>query len=110
MTEINAGSLFSYLPASFSLENAEGVEALIQLRISGENGGDWYLDIRDKQCNLVQGLASNPHLTLESSSVDFKDLVEGRLDPTRAFMSGKLRFSGNMRVAMKLVSLFGKKG
>lgn len=39
---------------------------------------------------------------------DFKSLAEGKLDPTMAFMQGKLKVAGDMGVAMKLQSLFAQ--
>ncbi len=40
-------------------------------------------------------------LTLES----MEKLIEGALDPTLAYMSGKLKISGSMGVAMKLAAM-----
>lgn len=39
---------------------------------------------------------------------DFIKLAQGALDPTMAFMQGKLKVAGDMGVAMKLQSLFSK--
>ena len=39
---------------------------------------------------------------------DFQKLAQGALDPTMAFMQGKLKVAGDMGVAMKLQSLFSK--
>ncbi|MEZ6029693.1 MAG: SCP2 sterol-binding domain-containing protein [Hyphomonadaceae bacterium] len=39
---------------------------------------------------------------------DFMKLAQGALDPTMAFMQGKLKVAGDMGVAMKLQSLFSK--
>jgi putative sterol carrier protein len=39
---------------------------------------------------------------------DFIKLAQGALDPTMAFMQGKLKVAGDMGVAMKLQSLFAK--
>jgi putative sterol carrier protein len=39
---------------------------------------------------------------------DFKKMAQGVLDPTSAFMQGKLKVAGDMGVAMKLQSLFSK--
>jgi putative sterol carrier protein len=39
---------------------------------------------------------------------DFVALAQGSLDPMSAYMTGKLRVTGDMAVAMKLQSLFSK--
>ena len=39
---------------------------------------------------------------------DFVKLTQGDMDPTMAFMQGKLKVEGDMSVAMKLQSLFNK--
>jgi len=39
---------------------------------------------------------------------DFEKLAKGQLDPTMAFMSGKLKINGDMAVAMKLQPLLAK--
>jgi putative sterol carrier protein len=58
------------------------------------------------------GKASNEDAPADASvSVgfdDFQKLAQGALDPTMAFMQGKLKVAGDMGVAMKLQSLFSK--
>lgn len=44
--------------------------------------------------------------TITISKDDFGKLAEGELDPMMAFMSGKLKVSGDMSVAMGLQSIF----
>ena len=39
---------------------------------------------------------------------DFQKLIAGQLDPTMAFMQGKLKVAGDMSVAMKLQSVLSK--
>jgi putative sterol carrier protein len=39
------------------------------------------------------------------ASSDFKDMVDGKLNGTMAFMSGKLKIKGDMSLAMKLESI-----
>jgi len=39
------------------------------------------------------------------SANDFLSMVDGKLNPTAAFMSGKLKLKGDMGLAMKLQSI-----
>ena len=46
--------------------------------------------------------------TIIVSKADFEALGEGKLDPTMAFMQGKLKINGDMGIAMKLQPLLAK--
>lgn len=43
--------------------------------------------------------------TIVVSKSDFDQIADGKLDPTMAFMQGKLKINGDMGVAMKLQPL-----
>ena len=45
--------------------------------------------------------------TLTANAETFQSLLDGDLDPTGAFMSGKLTVDGDMGLAMRLGSLLG---
>lgn len=45
--------------------------------------------------------------TVTAEMDTFKELFEGELDPTAAYMTGKLKIDGDMGVAMKLGQLLG---
>lgn len=46
-------------------------------------------------------------VTLTASTETFRAILEGDLNPTSAFMSGKLSVDGSMGLAMKLGSVLG---
>lgn len=46
-------------------------------------------------------------VTLTADADTFQSILEGDLDPTAAFMSGKLAVDGDMGMAMKLGSVLG---
>ncbi|MEZ5945558.1 MAG: SCP2 sterol-binding domain-containing protein [Hyphomonas sp.] len=60
----------------------------------------------------VNGTATNDDAAADATiSVnwdDFKKISEGALDPTMAFMQGKLKVAGDMSVAMQLQNLMKK--
>ncbi|MCO8144562.1 SCP2 sterol-binding domain-containing protein [Rhodovulum tesquicola] len=45
-------------------------------------------------------------VTLTASLDTFRDMMEGDLNPTTAFMTGKLRIEGDMGKAMQLAHIF----
>ena len=46
--------------------------------------------------------------TIQVTKSDFEAMGRGELDPTMAFMTGKLKVQGDMSVAMKLQPLLAK--
>ena len=57
--------------------------------------------------NLVSNDNDEADCTLVLSSDDFMQIQGGDLDPTTAFMMGKLKIEGNMGLAMKIQSMRG---
>lgn len=45
--------------------------------------------------------------TISAEPDTFKEMFDGELDPTAAYMTGKIKIDGDMGVAMKLGSLLG---
>jgi putative sterol carrier protein len=45
--------------------------------------------------------------TMTASADTFQSILEGELNPTTAFMSGRLKVDGDMGMAMKLGSILG---
>ncbi len=56
--------------------------------------------------NTVTANKNDPaNCTISMSAGDFEDLIHGNLQPTAAFMQGKMRVDGDMGLAMKLGQL-----
>ncbi len=98
--------LMNSIPEYFVPEKAAGVDAVIQFMLSGEKGGNWYVTIKNMQCSVTEGILPDPKLTFSATAQDCLDIFTGELDGMRAYMTGRLRLKGDMRLAMKIVSFF----
>jgi putative sterol carrier protein len=93
------------LPRNFDPDKASGLSAVVQLKISGENGGEWVLTIKDQKLEVTEGRVEGPNMTLIMKDKDYVNLVTGKLSGQKAFMTGKLKFEGDMNLGMKLQDL-----
>ena len=98
--------LFEALPAAFMPEKAGGTKALIQMALTGEDGGDWVIDVADGQCQTRQEKVAQPDVTVTMSGEDFVALFHNQLNPVQAFMSGKIKVAGNVGLVMQLLNWF----
>ena len=98
--------IFKEMPANLNADAAKGMNSTIQFNLSGDNGGSWYVTIKDGKAEVSQGTASAPNMTLSMTAQDYVDMTMGKLNGQMAFMSGKLKISGDMGLAMKMQSLF----
>lgn len=104
--ELTPQEIMERIPTAFRPEKAAGVTAIFQWDVSGPQGGQWYVEIRDATCTTQTGTAENPNITLTIGDENLVKLLTGRLDGTVAFMTGKLKVKGDMGLAMKLPQLF----
>jgi putative sterol carrier protein len=91
---------------AFRPDVAEGVNAVIQYRLSGEQAGDYIVTIQDGKCTVKEGIAENPTVTLTADAQDFKDVLLGKANGMQYFMNGKLKLAGDLNLAMKLTTFF----
>ena len=98
--------VFDAMPAHFLPAQANGLRAVIQFDLSGENGGQWHATIADGALNVANGQAPAPSLTLAASASDYLAIINGELKPMAAFMQGKIKVKGDMPLLLKMQSLF----
>lgn len=93
------------LPSKLTPDKITGLDISIQFNITGDNPGDWFVIIKDSKVDVKQGSIENPTISLKMKDSDFVKLVNGELSGQRAFMTGKLKFKGNMSAGIKLQKL-----
>ena len=57
--------------------------------------------------NKVYASEEETDVTFKASVEIFQQIFNGELDPTSAFMTGKLKIDGDMGTAMRLANVFG---
>jgi len=106
MTSQDVEEVLQQLPEHFIPDKAGKMDLVAQLDITGDESGQWIITIKNKHCAVNKGVAKDASLKLTMDGKDFVDLIEGRLDPTQAYMQGRIKFEGNMLKAMRIVNLF----
>jgi len=100
---ITIRDVFEAMPGRFQPEAADGWAADVQFKFSNDNGGEnWVLSVHDGKCEIVEGDHDNPTATVETAAETWIGMVSGEIDGMTAFMTGKLKVSGNMGDLMRL--------
>ena len=100
-----AKEIVASLPERFKADKAEGMSSVFHFDISGPNGGQWTVTVKDGQCTVVDGFQGEPNCVLTTSDEVYQDTELGRTNPQMAFMMGKIKVS-NLGEMMKFVGLF----
>lgn len=96
------------LPAALAKnpEGAKQIGAKYQINITGDGGGEWFIDVSDSGPSATKGTGA-ADCTITISADDFQKLYENpQQNGMQLFFAGKLRVAGNQMLAMKLQKLF----
>ncbi|XP_023692504.1 peroxisomal multifunctional enzyme type 2 [Paramormyrops kingsleyae] len=69
----------------------------------GQTAARWTIDLKSGTGSLQKGpYSGKPDVTFTLSDEDFMDVVQGKLNPQKAFFTGKLKLRGNIVLSQKL--------
>jgi putative sterol carrier protein len=88
-------------------EVSKQVNSSYQFTLTGDGGGEWYVDLTKPGGEVNSGQLGTPGVTITMTAKDFIDLVSGKLNGQMAFMQGKLKIKGDMSLALKLQTILG---
>ncbi|MHB0775337.1 SCP2 sterol-binding domain-containing protein [Halomonas sp. WWR20] len=100
----DAQAVIDKLQSRFDPNAAQGMDEVFQFNLS--DAENYYLHINDGNLDVQQGDHDDPSVTLSMDSDTLKGIMDGDIDGMQAFMSGKLKATGNIMLATKLTSLF----
>lgn len=97
---------FDDMISKFDAKAAEGLNAVFQWDVLGENGGVWHIKVADGKAELVNQRHPSPTVSQTCGTDLFLAMVNYEIDGMQAFMSGRLKMSGDMNVAQKIYLVF----
>jgi len=102
----SVADVFNTMADTFNADAAEGVDAVFQFCISGNDGGNWACIIKDKTCVIDTGMNEQAVCTLKMADSDFRDMMTGKLPAMQAYTSGKLQIEGDVMKSQLIEKLF----
>jgi putative sterol carrier protein len=101
-----ARELIETMPEAFRPERARRVDAVIQFELSGEGGGNWYATIKNGTCTVTEGVSEAAHGTIMMDASDYVALAAGELGGMKAFLTGRIKTSGDFTLLKKMETWF----
>ncbi|KAH8902689.1 sterol-binding-like protein [Coniochaeta sp. PMI_546] len=89
-----------------AIKQGNAVFAFTLKNAAGETES-WHIDLKNTG-TVGKGLGEKPTVTLSLSDADFANLVSGKGNAQRLFMSGKLKIKGDIMKATKLDPILKK--
>ena len=101
------GQIFDFMANQFQPDKAAGQSAVIGWDITSSEGTHSHqLKVADGTCTASPGGGEAARVTLGMALPDFLRFVTGQLDGMQAFMTGKLKLSGDMMFAQSMQAWF----
>ncbi|XP_076875217.1 hydroxysteroid dehydrogenase-like protein 2 isoform X1 [Brachyhypopomus gauderio] len=95
--------IFNTLKGSISAELVKTTQGVYKFELSGADAGVWYIDLKNGGGSMGSGEPpATADVVMSMDGDAFVQMFTGKLKPTMAFMSGKLKIKGDMSLAIKL--------
>lgn len=112
------GLIFRGMARTFDRERGAGLDAVVRWEVgprrpdiaAGEKTDVWHLLIHDGRARARRRSGEPPRTTIGLDHLALLDLVTGNLNAPKAFLTGRLRMSGDVMLAQRLSGLFGVPG
>ena len=97
--------IFENLDEGFQSDKAEGVDAIFQFDLTGDNGGKYWVKVQNKLAEVSAGEHDSPTMVLTSAADDYIAMINGELAPMTAGEGAEyVRF--RLMMAQRLEPLF----
>jgi len=83
----------------------EDLNVVFHFDLKGDNGGQYTVTIKDKTCNVEEGLIGEPKCVVKAKDKVYADVELGKTNAQMAFMMGKIKVT-NLNAMLKFVDCF----
>jgi putative sterol carrier protein len=94
------------MPLAFDREAAQDVDAVLQFEVTGDEPGEYHLEIRNQHCTFQTGPARDPTLTITTPSDVWLRIAGGELSGRAALLDGLYEVRGDASLLLQLDELF----
>lgn len=105
---LTVDGIFALMPELFLPEKAQGLTVSVYYQVTGEGGGDYTCLIENGAFSLKREPKPDATSVVVIGAEDWIALNEGKLDPMQAFMTGKLKGTGDLGLLQKFPKFFKK--
>lgn len=100
-----AGRLLKNMPFFLNERKAGNSSITYGFRLSGDDGGEYSLVIKNGRCEFCEGIVENPTTLIEAPARLWVDISSGKIKPFKAMRSG-MKVKGSMLAMMRFNGLF----
>ena len=110
--DLTPQSIFEDIVAKHAAEHPDirkKINAVYQFELTGDGGGTWVVDLTKDKDFVSTTPHEDPGIIATMKVGNFMSMIQGKLKPQTAFMTGRLKIKGDLGLALKLKDIFGVK-
>ncbi|NWF54990.1 MAG: NAD(P)H-dependent oxidoreductase [Syntrophaceae bacterium] len=100
--------LLAMMPLAFNAAAAEGLSAVYQFEVQGDETFVAHLRISEGACTFHEGPADKPNLTIKTPADVWLKISRGEISGPQAFLDGRYKVEGDMNLLLKMNRLFSR--
>lgn len=106
VTKQDISNSLQAMQSRFQGQRAGNMNVVVQLNITGEGGGHWYLTVKDQALQINEGQHDPPTVTVVISADDWIKLVNRQAWGESLYNMGRLQVHGDLYLVERLQYLF----
>jgi putative sterol carrier protein len=98
--------IFDAMPLGINKDAAKDANTVYQFNLSGDGGGQFAVRIKNGDCTVEEGTATAPDVTIYAVATEYMNIVSGAYPFGLAFINGRLKVEGDLRLLIRMGKYF----